>query len=639
MDNMNDDIVNGLILVCPPTKRSIQKIAKIIGNDDYDWAYLGEDVTNALAVEEWVGARGNRIDISERLQETAKSLRQPYIEYIGKLSVQHNSMLWWAGSLSEKSQYTSKTFLYSCYIKMALSLLESHKQDNLILFVENRALRSSLVKNISEMLGYSVVCLESKFSHVLESMTNRMEFIIKHGWFLLNNIYRIILTQYIYHLNKTNHLYEKDNLNNDLTLIHTWVDHRSFTENNDFHDAYFGTLGKYMSEKGKNVVIVPYILHTVSYAKIVKKLMNCKEHFLIPSSHLRISDIMAVLKSTMKKPDKKSYPHFENIWISDLIHLNLINDWKETRFTSNLLLYYVVKNWKNKNLSIGRFIYTHENQTWEKIYCVAFREFFPGTKLLGYQHSAISKMYLSHSVSQNESEIIPFPDTIVTNGKYFKQTLVESGYNPRKLISGGAIRYEYITDMIKQPISPKKNKDISGRKIKILVAASIDKNESAELFKKVLDTFESLNMYGIILKFHPLMPYQRIANKTSITTSLPEHFVISTQPISELLNECDVLLYKTTTICVEALATGVYPIHIKSSYAIDCDILDGIPEEIHSSVKTEEELLWKMKELFEMDPEELYKRKMTAKNIAGDFFGSIDDSVYELFIKDESNPV
>jgi len=623
------------VIICPPTKRSIRKIAKVIENDDYDydWVYLGEDVINALAVEEWVGAGGKRIDISERLQETANSLRQPYIDYVGKLSVQHNSMLWWAGSLSEKNHFISKTFLYSCYIKVALSLLESHKQDNLILFVENRSLRLSLINNISEISGYDVLHIEQKFSHVLESLTDGMEFIIKHGWFVINNIYRIILTQHIYRLNKIDCISEKDDSKDDLILIHTWVDQRSFTENNDFQDAYFGKLNKYMVENGKNVVIVPYILHTVSYVKTIKKLINCKEYFIIPSAHLRISDVLSALTKTLKKPRKKSCSHFENMDISDLIHFNRVNDWKDARLSSNLLVYNVVRNLKRQRLSIDRFIYPHENHTWEKMYCIAFREFFPDTNLLGYQHSTISKMYLMYSISQYECEIVPFPDVIITNGKYFKDILVYSGYESDKLVIGGAMRYEYITDMIKQPIQPK-NHDDSRKRIKILVAASIDKNESCELLQKVLGVFGDHNMYDVILKFHPLMPYKRIANEMHMTT-LPEHFVISTESINTLLNECDILLYKTTTTCVEALATGVYPIHIKSSYVIDSDVLDGVPEGIHSSVKTDDELLREVNEISEMDPDELHKRKIAGKSIAKDFFGAVDENVYDIFMRTE----
>ena len=616
------------VIICSLTKRSIRKIAKVIGNGDYYWTYLGEDVTNAISVEEWIGARGKRIDISERLQETANSLRQNYIDYIGELSVQHNSILWWASSLSEKNHYISKTFLHSCYIKVALSLIESHKQDNLILFVENRSLRLSLIANIP---GYDVLHIKQKFSHVLESLTDRMEFMIKHGWFVINNIYRILLTQHIYHLNKIDFISGKGASEDDLILIHTWVDERSFTENNDFQDAYFGTLSEYMTKNGKNVVIVPYILDNAPYAKTVKRLMACENHFIIPSAHLSISDVLSALIKTLKKPREKSYPNFENMDISDIIHLNWVNDWKDVRLASNLLLYSVVRNLKRQNLSIDRFIYPHENHTWEKMYCIAFREYYPDTILLGYQHSTISKMYLMYSISQYELEIVPFPDAIIANGKYFKDILVDSGYESDKLVIGGAIRYEYITDMIKQPIQLK-NHDDSRKRIKILVAASIDKKESCELLQKVLGVFGDHNMHDIILKFHPLMPYQRIANEMHLTT-LPEHFVISTESINTLLDECDILLYKTTTTCVEALATGVYPIHIKSSYVIDCDILDGVPEGIHTSVKTEDELFSSVKEFSEMSPDELQKRKNMGKSIAKDFFGAVDENVYDIFMR------
>lgn len=577
-----------------------------------------------------VGARGKRIDISERLQKTAKSLRQPYIDYIGKLSVKHNSMLWWAGSLSEKNQFISKTFLYSCYIKVTISLLESHRQDNLILFVENRSLRLSLIDNISEISRHDVVHIEPKFSHMLDSLTDRMEFIGKHGWFVINNVYRILLTQHLYRLNKINYISGKDDSKNDLTLIHTWVDQRSFTENNVFQDTYFGTLSKYMIKKGKNVAIVPYILPTVSYAKTIRKLINCKEHFIIPSAHLSILDVISALIKTLKKPRKKSCSHFDTMDISDIIHLNQVNDWKDSRMVSNLILYDVVRNLKHQNISIDRFIYTHENHTWEKMYCIAFRTFFPDTYLLGYQHSTISKMDLNYSISQYEREILPFPDVIITNGDFSTDILACSGYGYDKMITVGAIRYEYITDMIDQPIQPKNHND-SEKKGKILIAASIDKNESCELLQKVLGAFGNYDMYDIILKFHPLMPYKRIAKEMHIK-ALPRHFVISTESINVLLSECDILLYKTTTTCVEALATGVYPIHIRSSYAIDSDILDGVPDGIHTSVKTEDELLCEVKKFFEKDSDELYKMNMISKETVKSFFDEVNDLVIDMFL-------
>lgn len=625
---MIDNTVDRTILVCPPTKRSIRKIPKNVGNNRFKWVYLGEDVANAIVVEKSIDKSGERIDIAEILQETACTLRQPYIDYIGKLSVEYNSMLWWAGSLSEKNPFISKTFLYSCYVKVAISLLESHKQDDLILFVENRALRSSLVKNISEILGCEVVHLEPKFSHVLESLTDNMEFIIKHGWFVINNIYRIVLTQHIYHLNKTDLFCEKGNSNNDLILLHTWIDHRSFSQDNTFHDVYFGKLSNYMTKQMKNMAVVPYILHTVSYKKTIKKLINCEKQILIPSAYLKLSDILHVFKATMKKPHKKVYPHFKDIDISSLIYIDNLNDWKDARMSSNLLLYHVVKNWKKRGIPIERFIHTFENHMWEKIYCTAFREYYPLATLVGYQHAAISKMYLNYFISDNEHAIIPFPDKVITNGEYSTNLLLNSGYDSTKLIRGGAIRYEYLIEKLKQPAQKKIEKHT--RSMNILVTSSIDKNESVELIIKVLKAFESNDMYNIIIKCHPVMPYQQIANELGIT-SLPAHFTVSMDTMGALLGNCDLLLYTSSTTCIEALAAEVPILHVGSNFIIDRDVLDSMSN-LHSSAKTVEDIRIEVSKLRVMDSDELYKKNMISKDTAKSTFGEVNDLVYDMFL-------
>lgn len=169
------------IIICPPTSQSISKTLKLIGNKHFRWVYFSEDVLGALSLHALVGDKGKQINIAEKLQETAKVLRQPYIDYIGKLSIIHNSMHWWATSLSEKSPSTSKIFLHLCYLKVALSLLESCKQENLMLFAEDRSLRAAFIENFSDIPGYSVISFEPKFQHLLKSFIDRTEFIIKNG--------------------------------------------------------------------------------------------------------------------------------------------------------------------------------------------------------------------------------------------------------------------------------------------------------------------------------------------------------------------------------------------------------------------------------------------------------------------------
>jgi hypothetical protein len=613
--------------VCPPTEHSIQRILKIVGKDHFQWIYLGENVSTATSIEKLIDDRGERINIAALLQETAALLRQPYIEYIGELSVWNHSLLWWAGSLSEKNPFISKTFLYSCYIKVALSLVGSHTQEDIVFFVENRGLRSGLIKNIRSMMDIRATHIEPKSESVNHSLNDWRDFIVKHGYFVLNNIYRIVLAKHIYRLNKIQSTKESAD-NENLSLIYTWVDQRSFTEYSTFHDAYFGNLSRRMEEKGKHVYIVPYILHTVSFKETIKKLIRCRGNFLVPSAYLKVSDIFRVLKTTLNLPKKEKHPYFEDMDISDLIHVNCMNDWKDTRVASNLLIYYLVKNLSEQGISIERIIYPYENHTWEKMYCMALRTFFPLANIIGHQHSTLSSMLANYFFSEKELDIIPFPDRIVTNGKYTENFLLNSGYDPTKLVCGGAIRYEYVLDLLKQnDLREKQTDDV----FTIMVTPSIDLNEASELTLKALNALASLDFCNIILKYHPLLPYEKVAYNLNIT-SLPTNFTVSNQSVSHLLKKSDILMYTNSTTCIEALAFGIPVLHIASDFVIDCDILDSLPG-ICSSARTKEEIRNNVCELLEMNPEELYNKKMVAREIVTDFFGTVDDAVFGLFIE------
>lgn len=616
------------IIFCSAKKRNIEKILRTINNNQFKWAYFGENVSNAIAIEEKLKDRGIRLDIGDDLQKTADTLRQPYIDYIGNLSVENNSLFWWASSLSEKNPFISKTFLYSCYIKIVWSLIE-YNHDTIVFFIECRELRLSLVKNLHSTLGQGVIHIEPKLSGFFNIFINMLEFIFKHAWFLLNNVYRIILVKHVYKL-KNSCFIHKIESDDELILLHTWIDQRSFSNDNLFHDAYFGGLKDYINKKNKHLVIIPSILHTISYSKSIEKLLNCKEQFIIPSSFLNISNVLKILIMTLKRPKKKSYPYFNNMDISSLIYNDYINDWKNTRVASNLLFYYFIKNLRSCNLSVERFIYTYENHTWEKICCIAFREFFPKATIIGFQHGGLSKMLINYFFSEKERNIIPFPDIVITSGKCFRHILMMSGYDPNKILCGGAIRYKYLNNLSKQTVQQKK---INRNSVNILVAPSIGKNEAAELVYKVVRSFGSMSMYNVILKFHPLMPYQQIANELNLK-SLPEHFKVSLQPISKLLMDCDFLLYTESTTCIEAIAMGVYPINISSDIIIDCDFLDPIPE-VRTKARTDDEIRCKVQELVEIDPKELNKRKAASMNAAEKIFSPVDDSVYEMFIKDK----
>ncbi len=97
------------------------------------WAYLGTSIRTMRRFSQRLGPEARRIEIAEMLQESAKTLRQPFLDYIGKLGVEAPSVDWWFGSLSEKNPGISPAFLNVCYVAVAAQL--GHRQDGTLLLV------------------------------------------------------------------------------------------------------------------------------------------------------------------------------------------------------------------------------------------------------------------------------------------------------------------------------------------------------------------------------------------------------------------------------------------------------------------------------------------------------------------------
>lgn len=600
------------VIISSPSKHSVKKILKKMQGEKFMWAYFGEDVSRAISIEKMTGNKGQSLEISGMLQETAKLLRQPYIDYIGNLSLQKNSLEWWAGRLSEKNPYVSKTFLHACYIKVCIDILKEYPDEPLVLFVEKEAVGRSVIKNLP--VGKLVKSFRELAHGALKDFK---EFVLYRGWFLLNNLHRIVISKHVYNMQK------RIKSREPLTLIHTFVDRRSFDEKGAYHESYFGKLPYYQRKSGKNIAIIPYIWGTVPYRKTIDNMAKSEQVFLVPHAFISVLDIFRVFFSTLvSKPKKATFAKFENMDISEIIHEDLKDDWVGMRMASDLLFYCLIKRLSRRRLSIDTVIYTYENHTWEKVLRVALQEFYPSAYLIGYQHSTFSMMHLNSFFSKRESNITPLPDRIVTSGQHDWDVFIQSGYPEELIVRGGAIRYAHLFE---SKMNVKRSK--GGRPV-VLVTPSISRFEALELIWKVFRAFGHRSEFKVVIKCHPMMPWEKISEDLKIR--FPENFIISNMPISELLKESDALLYTGSTTCIEAMAAGVPAVHVKSDFSIDLDPLDFDPE-ARLSASNPEEIVKCVEATASMSEEELSKKRKMWDSVVKDLFGNVNDSVYRLF--------
>jgi surface carbohydrate biosynthesis protein (TIGR04326 family) len=605
------------IIVCPPRKSCIFKALRQLKGKNFRWAYLGEDITHFIAVARQVEDAGERIEIGDKLQDIAQSLRQAYIDYVGKLSITNNSLMWWVGSLSEKNPYVSRTFLYACYVKLCQAIVNSSRNENLVFIGENKAIRQCITANLINSPHHNIQRIEAPVREFCYSFKDASRLACLKAYFLARTIFHVCLARR-YRIKAMSPYKE------GLTLIHNWVDLRSFNDKGEYRDTYLGGLADHLKSKGKKVFIVPYILNTASYRQTLKKLERSLNSFLLAESYLTVGDVCRVfLKMLRNVPRKRYFPAFEGIKVSSIIMNDQWKDWAGNSPASNLLLYEAVRRWKNAGVPIETFIYTYENQVWEKAYCLAFRKFYPLTKIIGYQHTNVPKMLLLYFFAKEELPILPFPDKVITAGKHTANLLKASGYDPTKVISGGAIRYESL--LSKKAAAVKK--DVANPVI--LVTLSADKNETIELVWKVLQAFGQMKQYKIVFKLHPVCPYRLIVKEIG---SLPEHFTIADRPVGDLLRESNVLLYSSSTTSIEAIASGIPILQVKSDFTIDRDNLADFPAAIRESVSTPQAILQATASLLKMDEQELSRKKQLWSRVVAEMFGPVDESTFDLFL-------
>ena len=607
------------IIICPPRKSSIIKALRQLKGKSYRWIYLGENSSRALAIEHYFGSGNQRLEIGNKLQETARSLRQAYIDYIGKLSIVNNSLEWWANSFSDKNLWFSKTFLYTCYMSLCRELVNSGEKENLLLLGENRTIRQGILANLLASSEHEILDIETPVQEKLHTIINNVKSIINKVKHLAVTIYHMSLARR-YRLPPPG---SQTSNGEGITLIHNWVYDYSFDDSGKYHDTYLGQLADYLKNKGKRVVISPYLLYATSYRRTLKKLKKNLDYFLLPEAYLKFSDALRTFFKTLSYQDKRIYPDFQDIKIAAIVSGDMKQYLEKTDMTHNLLFYEAIKRWKQAGITIESFIYPYENQTWEKVFCLALRKYYPSTKITGYQHATVPKMLLNYFFSRDELPVLPFPDKVITTGKYTERLFREAGYDPAKVDCGGAIRYASLTQ--KKDVLPKR--DISHPVI--LVALSMDENETVELTSKVTKAFRDTKQYRIIFKFHPDFPYRFVKRKMG---DLPQQFEVSEQPINKLLQDSNLMIYSSTATSIEAIALGVPVLHINSDFTIDRDNLADSPPGVRESAGTPSDILKAAEKILKMDEKELSRRRQLWAEVVADMFGPVDENTFDLFV-------
>lgn len=615
-----------MILLAPPSRRVLEQAVPAGRPGPLHWAYLGTSVLKMRRVEERLGRDVDHLGTAKELQAIAGSLRNAYIDYIGERGMQRDSDAWWFGTLSEKNPAISKAFLRICYLAVAAELCRKHGDaGTLLLVVEDAGVRSAVAAYLRERGTRFTEARESRVSRLTAAARDWAEMLAQRVYGIGRHVARMATARVLgFSAGIANGASVGEA--QQWVLLFNWVDDRSFDAANRYRDVYFDRLREELQKRGFPIAVVATVLYRSPFRRLLTRLKDSGMPVLVPEAALTPGILWRWSRSLpFRPPQRRSWPRFEGFDVSDILAEAERVDWINTRAADVRLLSDIVRRWSG-SFNVQVFIYTYEGQSWERGYCRAMREHAPQARLIGYQHSTVSPMWLSHFISTAEWGKVPFPDRVVTNGPHTYDLLRKNGVPERVLACGGALRY----GGMRKNETPEAVRAPSGRSLRVLVTLSIVMTQAAELLLAALRAFPDSDVFQVTIKFHPCFPAARVIAEAGLGV-LPATVRIVTEPVSELLRDADVLVYTDSTTAVEALACGVPIVHFASNYEIDTDPLatfDGV----RVSVDTAEALGAAVRVVIKADASARAARALRWREVVDLLLPPPDEKTIDLFV-------
>jgi hypothetical protein len=534
--------------------------------------YLGSDPAAASRMQEAFGPSVPKVDITATLQDTARRYRTSYIDFIGGLAQEPCSLPWFLTSLSEKNPFTSSFYLSFCSIAVCMEHLEK-AGGTVVVVCGSPGIRQALAGTLASR-GYGDVRCYGRFPHpLLVNIRAGLVGAIRHTWFAVRYLGRILLARLYHRLIPV----EAGGRPPGTVYLHAWTDRRSFRKPGSFWDIFYGDLVPIISTVAPACYIID-VLPTMGYLPALLRLRRVThQDHVLHEYYLSPSDILKAIRAASGSyGGLGTVPPLEGIRVDPLISEDITADATTARRAQSYLCYLAGRRLAGAN-PMAAFVYTFENQIWEKCYLAGIREAQPGVRTIGYAHAIVNANNLSYSYSRREEPCTPLPDVILTNGERPRQVLSAAGFPGDRIHVSGALRYEGITI----PAGP--SLPVQGRTI--VLAGSVSITRTIELVAKAILAFRDDPDLPIRIKCHPNLPFSYLKSRIP---PLPPHFSISEEPAQDLLDSAGLLLYTESTMAVEAAARGIPVIHVKSDCSIDINIFEGFA--LVPSVRSPEEL-------------------------------------------------
>ncbi|TGM60674.1 hypothetical protein [Leptospira vanthielii] len=531
------------------------------------WIYLGSNVQKYQTIQS--GSEWKPIFLSENIQKQKRILLPKILKFIKELGfLNGNSLSWEMTQLAGRNNLESPFFLSVVQISAIIHYIlnkTSETKEELIVICEDPFLAKALKGSLKK---YGVIVHFPLFTYFSRKW---LEIFYSIAYFFFQLVKQAkIQYQYAKQAKLTRN--KKKDFSNDeeLLLFHLCLTEKNILSEKKLTCNYFTTLLDYLESKGKNVVRIPWLfsVRQIPRAVVFSKLRE--SGVWIPEDYLNLFDyISSFTRSIFSSFSLVNKIPFGEVEVSALLDREF---WLHFRSSPNLNSFYKYYGALEKSFPLAKKVrsYDHfENMPFEKVIPTFFRsrrnlDFLQ----IGYHHSLVSDDFLGYHLYEGEEHYIHFPDFIITNGPLDKNRYKIKPIGEDRIISGPSLRQKFV-----------ELEDIKDRKNQLAILLSMDIGASIEILTIFLelDSFLSERGIQVILRAHPLLPFEVIKKKL-VSHSLPSHWKISNRDLYDDLLECKFAAVMGSASIIDAVLAGCVPIPISRLLDFDWNGLDFLSD-------------------------------------------------------------
>jgi len=571
---------------------------------------LGEDSVGIDLPEEVrspePSAQGHALlSLATYFRRHERTWRREFIDWLGGANVKNASLGWWAHTASAKNFLSSP--LANCVFQtLALQkLLEETQAVRVYVAGASRgqiAALSGWLKTSGE--GWSIADRHRR---------------ARSYWTILRLVYQVGRVLFAFVLRRP----RKRPIEPGRVLLFTYVD-RGFQ---DGRDAFFGKLAERLRTRLDKEVLHVAFIHS-PFLETLPKLEQVKEFEYWPLfCELRAADLLWALARSLgawARISKWPLPAaLEGLNLRALLEEALRWDLAKGGYFYNLLVYRAAIR-MTRRLRPERVIYPFENKSLEKMLLLGVRSADSGVVLVGYQHTSVTPRHTTLLFAKGEAAATPLPGRVITTGEVARRYLEENGrYLSESLVTGGALRQVW-----REPYT---RPDPMGRPLRVLLALSSSRQELREAILVLRDAMELGARIELGIRPHPEFPLQTLPIGLERWAAANAKNLAGTS-LQDNLEWCDVAVYVSSTVALEALMVGRPVINVRLSDPIDPDPLIGSPP-LRFYAATSEELLAALRSITELPQAEYLKQREDAIAYVKSYLTPFSDQHVDLFLR------